>query len=271
MPGLGRLGCSTLCAMDLSVSRARELLGTRDPGLLRDVIARLEHDERPGVHAAVAAARRRLEHHIAEQDRVDALCELERSLRKDGCRVVAGVDEVGRGALAGPVSAGACVLPPDARIEGLRDSKQLSPQARILVAERVRAVAIASHIAHVPAQTIDSIGIAGATLLAMRLALEGLSTAVDHVLVDGRDVALEWPHTAVVKGDATVAAIAAAAVLAKVARDDLMASLDAEYPGYGFAENKGYGSAGHLAAIERAGPSDVHRLSFGPCAQRRLF
>jgi len=271
MPGLVRVPCCTLSGMDIPVTRARELLGTRDPDRLGEVIARLEHDQRPGVRTALEAARRRLQRHIDEQRRLEELCAMERALLRDGLRVVAGVDEVGRGALAGPVSAGACVLPPDVHIEGLRDSKQLSPRARALVAEQVRTAAVTFHVAHVPAQTIDRIGIAAATLLAMRQALEGLSSRVDHVLVDGRDVALEWPHTAVVKGDATVRAIAAAAVLAKVARDELMCALHAEYPGYGLADNKGYGSAAHIAAIELSGPSPIHRLSFTPCGQRQLF
>ena len=254
-----------------SVSTARATLASADPRTLADAIRMYADDERPGIICAVRVAQRRLVRLEAESARLRGLAELERSLGEHGYIVIAGVDEVGRGALAGPVSAGACVLPADASIPGLRDSKALSPAVRAELASVIRSVAIASHVAHVPAARIDEIGIARATLLAMREAVAGLEVAIDHVVVDGNDVEIGYPHTAVVKGDATVRAIAAASIIAKVDRDALMRDLDPVFTGYGLAGNKGYGSAEHMRAIADLGPSAVHRRSFSPCAQPALF
>ncbi len=188
-----------------------------------------------------------------------------------GMVVVAGVDEVGRGALAGPVTAGACVFDPDIMLPGLDDSKRLTPHAReslhVLIAETARAWAVG----HADPAEIDSLGIASATVLAMRRALSALGVSVEHVLVDGRPVELGFPSTAIIRGDSSVRAIAAASIVAKVTRDALMVELDAEYPGYGLAGNKGYGSPDHLDALVRLGPSPIHRMSFGPCGQPSLF
>ena len=254
-----------------SVSTARATLASADPRTLADAIRMYADDGRPGVIDAVQAAQRRLIRLEAESARLSGLAELERSLSKRGYVVIAGVDEVGRGALAGPVSAGACVLPADASIPGLRDSKALSPTVRSELALLIRSIAVASHVAHIPAARIDEIGIARATLLAMREAVAGLDAPVDHVLVDGNDVEIGYTHTAVVKGDATVRAIAAASIIAKVDRDALMRDLDPVFPGYGLAGNKGYGSAEHMRAIADLGPSAIHRRSFSPCAQPSLF
>ncbi len=237
------------------------------PGLLEQHAT----DDRPGVVRARRAAERRLAIRARETERLDALHELQRSLERSGFRVIAGVDEVGRGALAGPVTAAAVVMAADARIDGLDDSKRLTPTARLHVAARVREVARAWAIAHAEPNEIDALGIARATVLAMRRALDALGLDVDHVLVDGLPVDLGCTATAVVKGDSTVACIAAASVLAKVERDAYMVRLDRAYPAYGFAQHKGYGCAAHLDALRRLGPSPMHRLSFAPCAQTNLF
>jgi ribonuclease HII len=202
----------------------------------------------------------------AERERVAALRSLEDAARAEGARGVAGVDEAGRGALAGPVYAAAVVLPPGAEIPGLDDSKVLSAEVREALAPRIRAVATACGVGSASAAEIDVLGIAPATFLAMRRALAALEADggwPDLVLVDGFAIpGLPMTQRAIVRGDATVACIAAASVLAKTARDRVLRALDRERPWYGFASHKGYGSAAHLAALGRHGPSPDHRLSF---------
>lgn len=256
---------------DRSVAVIARAISSADVADLPRLLRKHASDERAGVARAVAVARTRLERHLAEEARLDALQQIQRDLHDQGLAIVAGVDEVGRGALAGPVSAAAVVLPVDVRIPGLDDSKRIPAARRRDVAEHVRAVCVAFSVAHVPPAVIDSLGIAGATRQAMIEALASLGVMCDHVVVDGLPVDLGLPSTAIVGGDGRCGAIAAASVLAKVARDELMASLDADYPGYGFAQHKGYGCAEHVDSIRRLGPSAAHRLSFAPCAQASLF
>ena len=181
---------------------------------------------------------------------------------------VAGVDEAGRGPLAGPVIAAAVILDPARPIEGLGDSKALSEAARERLAPLIRAHALAWALGSADRAEIDALNILQATLLAMRRAVLALPLRPEHVQVDGnRAPALEdLPCTVetVVRGDATVAAIGAASILAKTHRDALMRALEGSHPGYGFARHKGYGTAAHLAALARLGPSSEHRLSFAP-------
>ncbi len=178
---------------------------------------------------------------------------------------VAGVDEAGRGPLAGPVVAAAVILDPDQPIAGLADSKTLSESRRETLAGLIKAKALAWALGRAGAAEIDEINILQASLLAMRRAVEGLPRKPRRVLVDGnRCPALTVPVQAIVKGDSKVAAISAASILAKVARDQEMQALDARYPGYGFARHKGYPTREHLACLERLGASPVHRRSFGP-------
>jgi ribonuclease HII len=187
----------------------------------------------------------------------------ERRLWAAGHRRIAGVDEVGRGPLAGPVVAAAVVLRPDAFMPGLDDSKRLTPRQREGLAAAVRAQAQAWCIAEVDVEEIDRINIARAAFLAMRRALAGLGVAVDHVLVDGfRIPGYGGGQTAIVGGDHLSNSIAAASVLAKVHRDERMRAWDRVWPGYGFARHKGYATPEHLAALERLGPCPLHRRSF---------
>ena len=189
--------------------------------------------------------------------------ELLPSLPDPGC--VAGVDEAGRGALAGPVAAAAVVLPADCRIEGLTDSKKLTPAQRARVAAQVRASARAYAVAFVPAREIDRINILQASLRAMAEAVARLPGDIEHVLVDGRHCPeLPYPATAVVGGDARVASISAASVLAKEARDAWMRYCDLQAPCYRFARHKGYPSAEHLRALSEHGPGRQHRRSYAP-------
>ena len=179
--------------------------------------------------------------------------------------LLAGVDEAGRGPLAGPVVAAAVILDDLYPIRGLADSKVLSPRRREALFDEIRARALCCCIASASAQEIDQFNILQATLLAMRRAVEGLRLLPHRVVVDGNRVpALRMPVAAVVKGDAKVPAISAASILAKVHRDRLCAEMETQFPGYGFAGHKGYPTAEHLAALQRQGPCAEHRQSFAP-------
>lgn len=179
---------------------------------------------------------------------------------------VAGVDEAGRGPLAGPVYAAAVILDPDNLPAGLADSKKLSAQKREALAEQIRQHALAWCIASASVDEIDALNILQATLLAMRRACEGLSLPPDQILIDGNRVpkGLSAPAQAIVKGDASVAAISAASILAKTARDADCNRLHAMYPNYAFDQHKGYGTALHLQRLHQWGPSPAHRRSFAP-------
>ncbi|HET6170143.1 MAG TPA: ribonuclease HII [Terracidiphilus sp.] len=196
---------------------------------------------------------------------------LEKAARKLGALRIAGLDEVGRGPMFGPVVAAAVILAPGFRLKGLTDSKMLSEKMREAFDLVIRARAVAWAIAAVDAETIDRINIRRASLLAMRLAVEQLAQSPDYLLIDGVDT-IEWscPQQAVVQGDATSFSIAAASVLAKVYRDRLLVELDAQFPGYGLASHKGYCSREHLAALARLGPTPLHRKSYQPVAQTLL-
>jgi len=185
--------------------------------------------------------------------------------------LIAGVDEAGRGPLAGPVFAAAVILDPDRPIAGLRDSKTLNAHRRETLANLIRRDAVAWAVASADVDEIDRLNILQATMLAMRRAVEALAIAPAEVLVDGNHCPrVKYAVRAIVKGDRDVAAISAASILAKTARDALLCELDAQYPLYGFAQHKGYGTAEHLAALLRHGPCPVHRRSFAPVAQAVL-
>jgi len=197
---------------------------------------------------------------------------LESALRARGLLIVAGVDEAGRGPLAGPVSAAAVILPPRWRCKGLDDSKKLSPAkreqcyAKITSDERV-----AWSVAFVDTDEIDRINILRATHAAMAQAVQGLAKAVDHCLIDGLRVpAFPYPHDGIVKGDGKSLSIAAASIIAKVSRDRLMTEMAQEFPQYGFERHMGYGTREHLEALHRHGPCRHHRRSFQPVAQLPL-
>jgi len=195
----------------------------------------------------------------------------EKAARKRGAMRIAGLDEVGRGPLFGPVVAAAVILAPRCPLDGLTDSKKLSEKKRDEFAIQIRANAVAWAIASVDVETIDRINIRQASLLAMRLAVQQLALGPDFLLIDGRDT-IDWPcpQQAVIQGDATSLSIAAASVLAKVYRDRLLVELDSQFPGYGLASHKGYGSPEHLDALARLGPTPLHRKSFHPVAQSAL-
>jgi ribonuclease HII len=194
----------------------------------------------------------------------------ERAARAGGAVLIAGVDEVGRGALVGPGVAAAVILPADCRIRGLRDSKQLLPEDRERLAAIVRKRAIAIAIEEVCAEVIDRVNIYQATRLAMAAAVTRLSPSADHLLIDAMRLDLACAQTPIVYGDSLSISIAAASVVAKVYRDRLMCSLDHHYPGYNFSSHKGYSTPEHLDALRRLGPCKLHRLTFRPVAQASL-
>jgi len=196
---------------------------------------------------------------------------LERELRARGYGCVAGVDEVGRGALFGPVVAAAVILSPDRPVRGLNDSKLLEPERRETLAGRIRARAVGWAVAAVDAATIDWMNIYQASRLAMRMAVSRLEPAPDFLLIDAVPIDLPIPQRPLIKGDARCHAIAAASILAKVHRDEWMRVWDRVFPDYGLASHKGYATPEHTRALERLGPTPLHRLSFEPVRAHARF
>lgn len=194
---------------------------------------------------------------------LDELYAIEKQLHREGYRVVCGVDEAGRGPLAGPVCAAAVILPEDCDLPGLNDSKKLTERKREELFDQIKEKAVAYGIAFSTVEEIEEINILSAALLAMNRAIAQLPNAPDMALIDGnttRDITV--PARAVVGGDGKCACIAAASVLAKVTRDRLMRQMAEIYPQYGFEKHKGYGTKVHYAALEECGPSPIHRMSF---------
>jgi ribonuclease HII len=190
----------------------------------------------------------------------------EEEARAGGFRIIAGIDEAGRGPLAGPVAAAAVIFENAQPVRGIRDSKKLSPSRREALAQEIKEHALEYAVCFVEPSVIDEINILQASLLAMTRAVGSLRVNPDYLLIDGtfplRDVTI--PQKAVIRGDSLSYSIAAASILAKVARDAVMLEMDKCYPGYGFAAHKGYGTAEHLEALRRRGPCPIHRLSFRP-------
>ena len=200
--------------------------------------------------------------------------ELERLARQSGYSAVAGVDEAGRGCLFGPVYAAAVILDPDKPIRGLNDSKVLDAETREALAVLIRERAVAFAVGIATAAEIDRINILQASRLAMRRAVEALAVPADYLLIDATTVDLPLAQQAIIHGDALSRSIAAASILAKTSRDARLRELDALYPGYDLASNKGYGAPAHLAGLDRLGPTPEHRMTYAPVrdrAQRSLF
>lgn len=227
----------------------------------------LEKDQRVGVRRLVVERRRRDMRDRAERERRVKLLYFERRLWGQGANYVAGVDEAGRGCLAGPVVAAAVVLAPDCDIIGLDDSKKLSPSRRESLFDHIAEQALFVGVGQVDAAEIDRLNILQASLQAMRMALKNLGTVPDRVLIDGHMPAKSpYPEQAIIDGDARSLSIAAASIVAKVTRDRLLCEYADQYPQYGFASHKGYGSAEHMSALAAHGPCPLHRRSFGPVA-----
>ncbi len=196
-------------------------------------------------------------------DRVHGLWQIEHEAFKKGYGYVAGVDEAGRGPLAGPVCAAAVILPADFYLSGIDDSKKLTEKQRIRLYNEIIKGAVSYCVSIVKNDIIDKINILNATFKAMCEAVEGLKPAADFVLVDGNKVkGLDKPHRCIIKGDTKSISIAAASVLAKVTRDAIMYKLDDDYPGYGFKKHKGYPTKAHYSALTELGACPIHRMSF---------
>ena len=262
--------------IDLTVAEIKEQLKNADERAFEVLERSLVADTRKGVRSAIEVARRRLEAQAAERERLCALYSFEADIaRERGAHLIVGLDEVGRGPLAGPLAVGAVVLRGGAPIEGLNDSKQVKPEDRRAIAEKVKSDALAWTVRYVDPADIDAQGMTASLKRAFREAIadiEQQGASVDLVLLDGNPLRIDEREVNVIKGDGRCASIAAASIVAKVERDDLMVELDARYPGYGFASNKGYASPEHIEAIKALGLSPVHRESFCTAfTQRSLF
>lgn len=191
------------------------------------------------------------------------LFEFDKNFRQKGFVRFAGIDEAGRGCLAGPVVAAAVVLPEDCMISGLNDSKKLTPKKREILFDEISGCALAFAVGIVDWAEIDEINIFNATHKAMRIAVDGLKIEPGHLLIDGKfGIKHRVPETTVISGDSTSAAIAAASIIAKVSRDRMMCEFEKKYPKFKFSEHKGYGTEAHLAEIRRHGPTPIHRMTF---------
>jgi ribonuclease HII len=252
-----------MSAYSIAALRQRYLIEGRP--LEASVEEALRSDNRSGARAILAAIAKRRYDNRAEGQRLRKMLRFETLLWETGLEAIAGVDEAGMSPLAGPVCAAAVILKPGTRIPGIDDSKKLDAASREALAIEIERKAAAWCVAFVEVEEIDTINIYWAGIQAMRRAVEGLGLIPQHLLIDAKrlkDVAI--PQQAIVKGDTKSASIAAASIIAKVARDSRMRTLDRQHPGYGFADHKGYPVAAHYAALTQLGACAAHRRSFAP-------
>ena len=243
------------------IGQIKDELKAATEAMLPSFIASYEPDERSGVKKLVEQAKKRLQKLEEERKRIWNLQEYERKYSEYA--YICGIDEVGRGPLAGPVVAGAVILPKDCDILYINDSKKLTAAKREELYDEIMEKAVATGIGMVPPQRIDEINILQATYEAMQQAICKLNPAPDMLLVDAVTIPeVTTKQVGIVKGDAKSVSIAAASILAKVTRDRMMVELDEAYPEYGFAQHKGYGSAAHIEALKKYGPCPIHRESF---------
>ena len=228
------------------------------------LLAELEQDSRSGVIQAIAKRKREIQKRIDEDERLEGMLAYEKECYARGIELIAGVDEVGRGPLAGPVVAAAVILPKACKIPGLNDSKKIPKYKHKEIYEAVLQNAIAIGIGIKDNHVIDQVNIYEATKLAMMEAIGQLEPQPQHLLIDAMRLDLPISQTSIIKGDANSLSIAAASIVAKVTRDQMMEEFDREYPGYDFAQNAGYGTAKHLAGLDKLGVTPIHRRSFEP-------
>lgn len=221
-------------------------------------------DGRAGVQAAISKRKRELQKQVDEDLRLEKMLAYEKELYTQGIQLIAGVDEVGRGPLAGPVVAAAVILPKACKIPGLNDSKKIPKSKHKEIYEAVLQNAVAIGIGIKDNQVIDQVNIYEATKLAMMEAIGQLEPQPQHLLIDAMRLDLPISQTSIIKGDANSLSIAAASIVAKVTRDQMMEEFDRKYPGYDFAQNAGYGTAKHLAGLDQLGVTPIHRRSFEP-------
>lgn len=228
------------------------------------LLAELEQDSRSGVIQAIAKRKREIQKRIDEDERLEGMLAYEKECYARGMELIAGVDEVGRGPLAGPVVAAAVILPKACKIPGLNDSKKIPKYKHKEIYEAVLQNAIAIGIGIKDNHVIDQVNIYEATKLAMMEAIGRLDPQPQHLLIDAMKLDLPISQTSIIKGDANSLSIAAASIVAKVTRDQMMEEFDRKYPGYDFAQNAGYGTAKHLAGLDQLGVTPIHRRSFEP-------
>lgn len=228
------------------------------------LLAELEQDSRSGVVQAVAKRKREIQKRLDEDERLEGMLAYEKECYARGIELIAGVDEVGRGPLAGPVVAAAVILPKACKILGLNDSKKIPKSKHKEIYEAVLQNAVAIGIGIKDNQVIDQVNIYEATKLAMMEAIGQLEPQPQHLLIDAMRLDLPISQTSIIKGDANSLSIAAASIVAKVTRDQMMEEFDREYPGYDFAQNAGYGTSNHLAGLDQLGVTPIHRRSFEP-------
>ena len=228
------------------------------------LLTELEQDSRSGVIQAIAKRKKEIQKRLDEDERLEGMLAYEKECYARGMELIAGVDEVGRGPLAGPVVAAAVILPKACKIPGLNDSKKIPKSKHKEIYEAVLQNAIAIGIGIKDNQVIDQVNIYEATKLAMMEAIGQLEPQPQHLLIDAMKLDLPIPQTSIIKGDANSLSIAAASIVAKVTRDQMMEEFDKEYPGYDFAQNAGYGTANHLAGLDKLGVTPIHRRSFEP-------
>ena len=226
--------------------------------------ASFEEDSRTGVQAAIRKRRKAILAELAEEERLETLLNYEKSLYARGIELIAGVDEVGRGPLAGPVVAAAVILPKLCKIKGLNDSKKIPKSKHEAIYNQVMKEAVAVGIGMKDNYVIDDVNIYEATKLAMIEAIEKLNPQPEHLLIDAMNLDLPIEQTSIIKGAANSLSIAAASIVAKVTRDKMMADYEQEFPGYAFAKNAGYGTKEHLSGIDKFGVTPIHRRSFEP-------
>ena len=246
----------------MGINEIKKMLQDASIDELRELIPQYEADERIGVQKLVEKAKNRVDAFEKEVARTYAMKEYERKYEK--CRYICGIDEAGRGPLAGPVVAAAVVLPKDVDIYYLNDSKKLSAKKREQLYDEIMEKAIAVGVGFADEKCIDEINILQATYEAMRIAISNLSVVPGILLNDAVTIPkVDIPQVPIIKGDAKSASIAAASIIAKVTRDRFMVEMDAKYPGYDFANSKGYGaSQKHIAALKEMGPCEIHRRTF---------
>jgi ribonuclease HII len=248
---------------ELSIEEIRTQFVHGQQALTAQFLNKLARDPRQGVRKMCELLKKRYEKERSERLRIQNMLNFERLLWKSGIRAIAGVDEVGVGPLAGPVVAAAVIFPSNTEIAGVDDSKRLDPAQRLELETAIRRSAAAIGIGAAEVGEIDNLNIYHAALLAMRRAVEQLPLKPEHLLVDARTIpGLAIPQNAFNKGDGINFSIAAASIIAKTHRDRLMERLETQYPGYGFAQHKGYGTPEHQNAIRELGPCPIHRLSF---------
>ena len=246
-----------------TIKEIKERLATIDD-LDHPLFEELILDGRAGVQAAISKRKRELQKQVDEDMRLEKMLAYEKELYAQGIDLIAGVDEVGRGPLAGPVVAAAVILPKACKIPGLNDSKKIPKSKHKEIYEAVLQNAIAIGIGIKDNQVIDQVNIYEATKLAMMEAIGQLEPQPQHLLIDAMKLDLPIPQTSIIKGDANSLSIAAASIVAKVTRDQMMEEFDCEYPGYDFTQNAGYGTANHLAGLHKLGVTPIHRRSFEP-------